>query len=337
MENAAVVIYWQENAVTVKAGDHKKERFVLEDLEKIAEEIAQWLKRGQLLETLNVIVCPGAVLKPLKKGCYIINDQAAMEAKRNSYGRHVYNRLTVLAYKVGKSCDLPAVMMYPMSCDELLALNRITGNAFIKKYSRYHALEHQAGLGRLEKIINARMDDRNCIIAYVDELASVGAYERGICLDVNDCIGAEGPMGLRSSGDIPVAQAAEYFRDVESTYEEIQDLLLCSSGLSQYTGISDMGLLDEEFCKNEAVKAACESLAYQVAKWIGSSALVLKGQVDAILLAGRGMESERLFALIEKRVEKIAPVFTLPNLRVEEWMGEAAKRLGTYACPLYEY
>ncbi|MCB6285510.1 hypothetical protein [[Clostridium] scindens] len=337
MVKTAVVIYWHENAVTVRAGDQKKEKFVRRDLEKTAEEIIKWLKRSHLLEMTKIIACPGAVLKPLKKGCYIINDQAAMEAEGNSYGKHVYNWLTVLAYKIGKSCGLPAVMMYPMSCDELLPLNRITSNAFIKKYSRYHALEHQAGLRRLEEILKARMDDRNCIIAYVDELTSVGAYERGICLDVNDCIGAEGPMGLNSSGDIPVAKAAEYFQSMGSTYEKIEDLLLCSSGLRQYTGISNIRMLDKEYCKNEAVKVACESLAYQVAKWIGSSTLVLKGKVDAILLAGRGMESERISALIEKKVEKIAPVFTTPDLRVEEWMEEAAKQLGTYACPLYEY
>lgn len=39
MVKTAVVIYWHENAVTVRAGDQKKEKFVRRDLEKIAEEI----------------------------------------------------------------------------------------------------------------------------------------------------------------------------------------------------------------------------------------------------------------------------------------------------------
>ena len=63
MVKTAVVIYWHENAVTVRAGDQKKEKFVRMDMEKTAEEIIKWLKRSHLLEMTKIIACPGEIGK----------------------------------------------------------------------------------------------------------------------------------------------------------------------------------------------------------------------------------------------------------------------------------
>lgn len=338
MKKTALIIYWHEGKILVTAdnqqiGDFKPEQKIA----AITANIRDCLKTKGLSDQIDKVVCPGGVLKPLKKGCYIISEQAAAQAGTGQYGTHRYNLLTELAYEVGKECKIPSIMMYPMSSDELLPLSKITGNKNIKKYSRYHVLEHNAGLTQLSSILKKRTEEFNCIVAFADELTSVAAYERGICLDVNDSIGAEGPMGLVSSGDVPVAQIAEYFMKQQCTYDEMEQKLMNESGLYQYTHLTDMEQIDARYCQDEKIRIACEAMAYQTAKWIGSSALVLRGQVDAILLIGKAVNSDTLTELVKKRVEKIAPVYVLKDLKIKEYMAKEAELLGTYACPLYEY
>lgn len=338
MKGTALVIYWRNQEIIIYA-----DKRILgtispgETTDTMVQKIGVLMEESQLTDKINRVVCPGGVLKPVKKGCYYITKQASEDAGTCRYGRHRYNQLTCLAYDTGRKYGLSAVMMYPMSSDELLPLNRISGNAGICKYSRYHALEHQIGLSHFSRITGSRIEDTNCIVAYMDELTSVAAYGRGICLDVNDCIGAEGPMGLTSSGDVPVAQIASYFMEKKYSYRQMQEQLLNKSGIIQYTGICNMEELDLKYETDDSVKTACQAMAYQTAKWIGSCALVLKGQVDGILLMGKAAGSDILASLVKKRVKKIAPVFIESDLKMETYMAEEAELLESYACPVYEY
>lgn len=337
MNSQTLIVYRKNGIITAAAGTIYQKEFCEKEIQDIAKEVAQDLSAEPLLSGLVYAACPGGVLKPLKKGCYFIDEAAAKDAADNSFGNHPYNRLTVLTYEIGKRCGLKAVMLYPMSSDELLPVNRCTSYAGIRKYSRYHAMEHQMGQRYLCDISGKKPEDINCIIAFVDDLVSVGACERGICLDVNDCIGAEGPMGLTSSGDVPVAQIAGYFMEKCSSFAEMEEQLMHHSGLCQYTGITDMEELDRQYADNECVRAACEALAYQTAKWIGSSTLVLKGKVDYILLMGKAMKSKVLQKLLKMRVEKIAQVLFMDESETERYMKEEGKILGTNGCPVYDY
>ena len=337
MTGQTLIVYMKNDIITVSAGIIYQKEFSGKEIQDIAKEVAQDVAAEPLLTGLAYVACPGGVLKPLKKGCYFINEKAVKDLADSSFGNHPYNRLTILAYEIGIQCGLKAIMLYPMSCDELLPVNRCTSYAGIKKYSRYHAMEHHMGLRYLCDISGKRLEDMNCIIAFIDDLVSVGAYGRGMCLDVNDCIGAEGPMGLTSSGDVPVAQIAGYFMEKCSSFAEMEEQLMHHGGICQYTGITDMEELDQQYNNDECVKAACEGLAYQTAKWIGSSVLVLQGKVDYILLMGKAMKSRALQKLLTMRVEKIAQVLLLDESETEQYIKEEVKILGTNGCPVYDY
>jgi len=56
-----------------------------------------------------------------------------------------------------------------------------------------------------------------------------------------------------------------------------------------------------------------EAMAYQVAKEIGSCAVVMKGEVDGILITG-GVAYDKMFVeWIKERVSFIAPLFVYPG------------------------
>ena len=75
-----------------------------------------------------------------------------------------------------------------------LPLNRIRRHAEVHKYSRGFRSEHfaamEAALGDI------RPEDGNYIVAWIDDLTSVGAYQRGRCLDINRLHRSRGSHGL---------------------------------------------------------------------------------------------------------------------------------------------
>ena len=56
-----------------------------------------------------------------------------------------------------------------------------------------------------------------------------------------------------------------------------------------------------------------EALAYQVAKYIGASAVVLQGQVDAIILTGGLAHDRTITEYISQHVSFIGPVMVYPG------------------------
>ena len=230
---------------------------------------------------------------------------------------------------------IPAYFTEAMSVDELLPLNRIRSHAEVHKYSRGFRSEHfaamEAALGDI------RPEDGNYIVAWIDDLTSVGAYQRGRCLDINDCIGAEGPMGFTSSGDVPCAQLAKYFAAGPMSYEELQEQLLCRSGLLQYLGTAEPEAVDER-CTGEPESAAvADAMVYQIAKWIGSSALALHGEVDGIIIAGKAIRCRYLMDGIRRKAERIAPIIAVNDIHMDRWLGRQAMRLGSFASPVKTY
>lgn len=286
-------------------------------------------------ETFDCIIVPGGVLKPLKKGLYAINEAAAADARDSVYGCHEYNRLTEVARGIAADRGVPAYMAFPMSSDELFQRNRISSNSAVRKYSRYYALEHAAAIETVARTTGDVAEDRNYIVAYIDDLVSVGAHMRGFCVDVNDMIGQEGPMGFTSSGDVPVRDIVAYAGRSDDSIDDICRALTKESGLLGYTGISEPE--DADSAESDEAKLAIDTMIYQIAKWIGSGAMALQGNVDGIIVAGKGARSKTIVDGLRKRTGGIAPLTALEELDVSAYMAKLASVAGTFAAPVFEY
>ena len=68
-------------------------------------------------------------------------------------------------------------------------------------------------------------------------------------------------------------------------------------------------------------------MAYQIGKDIGAMSVVLKGQVDGIVLAGGLAHSRMLIGWIVERVDFIARVFIYPGEDEMTAMAEGALRV----------
>lgn len=281
---------------------------------------------------VDCVICPGGVLKPVQRGIYEISETAINDIGK--FGEHAYNCVMKIAAEVAAKLGTKAYMVNPMSCDELLKRNRIGSNANVKKCSRYYALEHAAAIDAVAQKRGEIAEDKNYIVAYLDDLVSVGAHMREICIDVNDMIGLEGPMGLCSSGDVPVAQLAKYAAaDIEGI-PALKKEMTENAGLLGYTGTK----CPEQIDALPADKMLpVDTFVYQVGKWIGSSAMVLQGKVDAIILTGKAAESKVIVDGIKKRTEALADIEVLTGLDAEQYLAQVATVAGTFSWPVLTY
>ena len=284
---------------------------------------------------IDCVICPGGVVKPVKRGLYTIDENVVSDSESGAYGKHPYNGLAKIAAKIAADKVVPAYMLMPMSIDELLIRNRISSNSNVPKRSRYYAMEHAAAIDTVAEAKDLVADDYNYIVAYIDNMVSVGAHMRGFGIDVNDMVGAEGPMGFTCSGDVPNAQLSGYVMKTGVEISKLIKTLKQESGLLAYTGTTDPAEVDA--LTDENALLAVSAMAYQISKWIGSSALVLRGNVDGIILTGKGARSEKIVEGIRKRVEGIAEITVIPELDAEGYMAKCASVAGSFIWPVLKY
>lgn len=282
----------------------------------------------------ELALCPGGCLRPLASGVYRMTEDALRDARDKSFGQCAYDLVMERCADAAARLQIPACFTDAVSTDELLPLCRIRSHADVAKRSRGFRAEH---LAAIEKGTGGCPEDGHYIAVWLDDLVSIGAYSRGTCLDMNDCIGAEGPMGFTSSGDVPCAQLAGYYLKQEADPASMEEQLLHQSGLLQYLGSSDPDRIDL-LCRQDAGAAeVVDSMIYQTAKWIGSSALVLQGKVDGIVISGKGTRCPYLISGLTKKIEKIAPVRLVPDPDLGSYLSRKAALLGSFALPERSY
>ena len=278
------------------------------------------------------VLCPGGCLGIVSPGTHPITEEVRNAAADETLGRWDCDAVLETAAAAAEALGVPAYYTEAMSADTLLPLCRIGSHAAVPKYSRGFRAEH---LAMLRSAFGTGAAERgNYIAIWADELVSVGAYSRGRCLDMNDCIGAEGPMGFTSSGDVPCAQLGVRFASCTESLNDMCRILLRESGLFGYTGTTEPEVLDQLCAADANAKLAVEAMAYQIAKWAGSAALVLQGAVDGIVIGGKGVRLEALMAELRRKLQRMAPITEVPETDLEGWLAERAALLGSFAAPL---
>ena len=105
-------------------------------------------------------------------------------------------------------------------------------------------------------------------------------------------------MTPQRSGGTPNSALVQMCYSGKYTLRDMRLKLRGKGGLVAYTGTSDVKDLEEFirtgvkrpgsmiFCTREQAEEARDAMVYQIAKYIGAMAVVLKGQVDFIALTG---------------------------------------------------
>ena len=266
------------------------------------------------LNNLDCIVGRGGLLRPIKGGTYKVNEEMLEDLKIGVSGQHACNLGGIIANEFSNELNIPAFIVDPVVVDELAPIARVSGLANIERRSIFHALNQKATARRYADEIGKKYTDLNLIVAHMGGGISVGAHEKGMVIDVANALDGEGPFSPERSGGVPVGNLVELCYCGKYTLYDMKKLITGRGGLVSYLNTNDVRDV-EALVENgdEKAQVVYEAMAYQIAKEIGSCAVVLSGHVDAILLTGGIAYSKKFTKMIEDRVKFIADVKVYPG------------------------
>ncbi len=267
------------------------------------------------LDDIAIVMGRGGLVKPLKSGVYKINDLMIEHLKMGYSGQHACNLGGLIADSIAKSIGLEAAYIAdPVMVDEMQDIARITGHPEFERQSIFHALNHKAIARMYAKEHGRKYEDLNLIVVHMGGGVSVGAHRKGLVVDVNQALDGEGPFSPERSGTLPMNQFLKACFSGKYTKEDMQKMLVGKGGYVGYFGSNDAYAVEKAAIAGDPkAELLEEAFAYQVAKQIGENAVVLQGNVDAIVLTGGIAYGKPVVARIKKYVEWIAPVAVYPG------------------------
>lgn len=320
-------------STSTKIGVFEDETLLFEEtLRHSTEEIAQYASivdqkdfRKQIIldllakkdfdiNSLQVIVGRGGMLKPIPGGTYAVTDDLLEDLKIGKQGQHASNLGGILAREIGDSIGVPSYIVDPVVVDELMPIARYSGVPEMPRTSVFHALNQKAVAKRYAKEQNVPYESLNLIVVHMGGGVSVGAHEKGRIIDVFNALDGDGAFSPERAGGVPVGALIKMCFSGQYTEKEVYKKLVGGGGFNAYLGTNDMRevgkMVDEG---NEKAAEIREAFILQVAKDIGSMACVLNGKVDQIIVTGGIAYNKIVVDKIQERAGFIAPFTVYPG------------------------
>ena len=267
------------------------------------------------LQSLDVVVGRGGLLKPIPGGTYEVTDALLADLKTGIQGQHASNLGGILAKEIADSIGVPAYIVDPVVVDELEPVARYSGLPELPRISIFHALNQKAVAKRYAKEMKVPYSSLNLIVAHMGGGVSVGAHKNGHVIDVNNTLDGEGAFSPERAGTLPSGPLARLCFSGKYTEKEVMKMINGNGGLNAYLHTNDMRdvtrmAFDEN---NIEAKNVFDAFIYQVSKDIGAMSTVLEGKVDQIILTGGIAYGQNVTEAIKARVGFIAPVTIYPG------------------------
>lgn len=281
--------------------------------------IINFLKKNNIdINSLDVIVGRGGVLKPVKSGAYIINKLMLEDLKGRPRVEHASNLGAVIAYDLAQKIGVPSFIVDSVAVDELEPIARISGMSEIERESLCHVLSMKAAARRMAQELGKSYKELDLIVVHLGGGISVSAHSKGRMIDVNNA-SAEGPFTPERTGGLPSVELVKLCYSQKYTLREMLKKLIVKGGLVNYLGTNNLLEIEERIIKGDKkAELLYRAMAYQVAKEIAAMAAVLKGKVDAIVITGNGARNKGALGnsfvdWIKERVNFIAPITVYPG------------------------
>lgn len=314
-------VYEGENPVLVKTLRHS-----IEEISKYRSIVDQFdfrkgliidalVEEGISVDSIKHIIGRGGLTWPMESGVYLVNNLMLEHAREGVMGQHASNLGPLVADYV--ALQIPGAKAYiadPVVTDELEEIARIAGHPRFERVSIFHALNQKA-IARLHaRKVGQAYEEMNLIVTHLGGGISVGAHKKGRVIDVNNALNGEGPFSPERSGTLPVYQVVELCFSGKFTREQIMRMVVGEGGYVGYLGTNNAQEVQRlAETGDPQARLIQDALGYQVAKLIGEMAVVLSGNVDAILLTGGLAHNRYLTDYLTARTTFIAPVHIYPG------------------------
>lgn len=283
------------------------------------------------LDDIDAFVGRGGGCRPVPSGTYEINDKLLADIRNNVAGSIHPSILGVqLAYELHNKYGGRVFMVDPTCMDEYSDVARITGVKGIFRRSESHALNLKGTAMKHCREHGLDYKKAHLVVAHIDGGITIAAHDMGRQVDCNQGAGGEGPFTATRTGSLPLMEVLGYLEDNSEGHSisEMRHLCTGTGGFVSHFGTADADEIYKRVCAGDSEAALVwEALGYNIVKYIGSMAAVLKGNVDGILLTGRYTRFESLMEYIKEYTSWIAPVYIYENEVEQEAMCAGALRV----------
>jgi butyrate kinase len=314
-------VYEDEKCILTKTLRHSIEdishyRYIIDQFDfRKGLIIDSLIEDGINVDAIKHIIGRGGLTYPMESGVYLVNNLMLQHAREGVMGQHASNLGPLIADFI--ALQIPKAQAYiadPVVTDELQPIARIAGHPMFERVSIFHALNQKAIARAHARQMGAKYEALRLIVAHLGGGISVGAHENGRVIDVNNALNGEGPFSPERSGTLPVNQLIETCFSGKLNREQIQRMVVGEGGYVAYLGTNNSLEVQQAAEKgDEKARFIQDAMAYQVAKIIGEMAVVLNGEVDAILLTGGLANNKYLVDFVSRKTGFIAKIFTYPG------------------------
>jgi butyrate kinase len=326
---------------TIRHSSEELERFdsVMEQFSFRSTIILETLERAGIdPAAFSAVIGRGGLLHPIPGGVWRVNEAMKEDLKQGVNGEHASNLGGLIAAEIAAASNAPAFIADPVVVDELCQEARLSGHPELPRKSIFHALNQKACARKGAAELGREYERINLIVAHMGGGISVGVHEKGRVVDVNNALNGEGPFSPERSGTLPAGQLVKLCFSGTKSEGVVQKMLKGAGGFLAYLGTAD----GEEVARRaqggeEKAALIFRTMAYQVAKEIGSLAPVVKGNIDAIILTGGLAFNDQLTGMIKDRIAFLAPVLVYPGENELSALAQAALRALEGKEPIQEY
>lgn len=303
---------------------------IYDQLEMRTELVKNTLaQKGETIASLDAVVSRGGLLGRARAGAYEVNDAMVAVLRDHPVNHHASNLGAAIALKIARQAGVKAYIYDPVTVDEMIDLVRITGLKEVERFGQGHNLNMRAAALRLCREQNRNYQKTNLIVAHLGGGITLSLHSQGRIIDmVSDDEGAFSP---ERAGALPIYRMLAALEKKHLDYAGTMKLLQRGGGLMSWFGTSDTRAVEKMALQdgNKQAKLVYDAMALSVARSIAKLAVVVDGQVDAIVLTGGIAYSQYFTGEITRRVRFIAPVTVLPGENEMDALAQGAFRVLT--------
>lgn len=277
-------------------------------------------KKGYKLFDIDIIVSRGGPLKPLKAGIYEIKEDMVNDIKNGNYQTaHASLVGALIAYEFSKEINKKAIIVDPISTDEMWDFAKITGHPDIKLQALTHTLNSRACGRKIAEKLAKSFFESSFIVAHLGGGISVNALKNGTIVDVSESR-QTGPFSPTSCGDLPIKQFIKWLKNSNYPLDKVDDLFNKNGGLLMYFNTDDVKYLIDNMENDPKIKIVIKAMIYRIVKNICSMLPAVDMNPDAIIITGGLAHSEYIINEIRKwlkdkfRIEVVAGEYEIEAL-----------------------
>lgn len=266
------------------------------------------------VNSLDVVVGRGGMLKPIPGGTYAVNDALVRDLEIGVSGQHASNLGGILAKEIADSIGKPSFIVDPVVVDELCEEARVSGVPELPRISIFHALNQKAVAKRYAAEAGKDYKDLNLIVVHMGGGVSVGAHSEGRVIDVFNALDGDGAFSPERAGGVPSGALIKMCFSGKYEEKEVYKKIVGAGGFNALLGTNDMREVEKMVQDgNKDADLYRRAFIFQVSKDIGSMACVLAGKIDQIIINGGIAYDKVVVDGLKEHCGFLAPVTVYPG------------------------